>query len=111
MKSSDREELHTSCAIRLVLDQYVQRVVTESNLPTQTEPDLRVRKYWIETSSPDLKGQSGGPLFDENGLICGIQVNTYLYLLDFYGIGSNQSLNVGRAVRSDTIIAFLMNLE
>ena len=27
---------------------------------------------WIETSSPGLKGQSGGPLVDADGYICGI---------------------------------------
>ena len=34
---------------------------------------------WIESSSPGLLGQSGGPLADKNGLVCGIQVNTAHY--------------------------------
>ena len=38
---------------------------------------------WIETSSPGLKGQSGGPLVDSDGYICGIQVNTGHYPLGF----------------------------
>ena len=62
---------------------------------------------WIETSSPGLKGQSGGPLADASGLICGIQVNTHHYPLGFSGRGRNQVLNVGRAVHSETVRRFL----
>ena len=58
---------------------------------------------WIETSSPGLKGQSGGPLVDPNGYICGIQVNTHHYPLGFQGAGRNQVLNVGRAVHVDSV--------
>ena len=64
---------------------------------------------WIETSSPGLKGQSGGPLVDSDGLICGIQVNTVHYPLGFEGTGRNQVLNVGRAVHIDTVRGFLDN--
>ncbi len=62
---------------------------------------------WIETSSPGLKGQSGGPLLDINGCVCGIQVNTAHYPLDFSGKGRNQVLNVGRAVHVETMRSFL----
>ena len=62
---------------------------------------------WIETSSPGLKGQSGGPLADADGLICGIQVNTHHYPLGFQGRGRNQVLNVGRAVHVHTIRNYL----
>lgn len=64
-------------------------------------------EQWIETSSPGLRGQSGGPLADRNGAICGIQVNTEHYPLDFEGKGQGQVLNVGRAVHVDTIRQFL----
>ncbi|MEJ7611729.1 MAG: hypothetical protein WKF88_11170, partial [Ferruginibacter sp.] len=30
----------------------------------------------IELSTPGLRGQSGGPLFDQNGLVCGMQSST-----------------------------------
>lgn len=33
-------------------------------------------KYGIELSIPGLRGQSGGPLFDADGLICGMQSRT-----------------------------------
>ena len=62
---------------------------------------------WIETSSPGLKGQSGGPLVDVDGYICGIQVNTHHYPLGFSGGGRNQVLNVGRAAHVETIRQFL----
>ena len=32
--------------------------------------------YGIELSTPGLRGQSGGPLFDENGLVYGMQFST-----------------------------------
>ena len=62
---------------------------------------------WIETSSPGLKGQSGGPLADGDGRICGLQVNTHHYPLGFQGRGRNQVLNVGRAVHVQTIREYL----
>lgn len=62
---------------------------------------------WIETSSPGLIGQSGGPLADTDGLICGIQVNTHHYPLGFKGNAQNQTMNVGRAVHVDTVKTFL----
>lgn len=34
------------------------------------------RKFGIELSTPGLRGQSGGPLFDTDGLVCGMQSRT-----------------------------------
>ena len=62
---------------------------------------------WIETSSPGLRGQSGGPLADGDGFICGLQVNTKHYPLGFQGRGRSQVLNVGRAVHVETIRNYL----
>ena len=62
---------------------------------------------WFETSTPGLGGQSGGPLLDSQGNVCGIQTHTAHYPLRFNGAGKNQVLNVGRAVRIDTIRRFL----
>lgn len=69
--------------------------------------ELSEGKTWIETSSPGLRGQSGGPLADRHGTICGVQTNTEHYPLDFEGRGKGQVLNVGRAVHVDTIRRFL----
>ena len=62
---------------------------------------------WIETSSPGLMGQSGGPLVDADGLVCGIQVRTRHYPLGFSGAGRGQVMNVGQAVHLASIRDFL----
>jgi hypothetical protein len=74
----------------------------------------------IELSTPGLKGQSGGPLFNEEGLICGMQSSTNHLHLGFdmksfeYKIGgksikvNNQPfLHVGHCVHVDIIKEFL----
>lgn len=38
--------------------------------------DPKGGKYGIELSTPGLRGQSGGPLFDNDGLVCGMQSST-----------------------------------
>ena len=71
---------------------------------------------YIETSSPGLKGQSGGPTFDINGAIWAIQSQTHHLKL---GFGDNQKhsketehlqnqyLNVGWGTHSLTVTSFL----
>ena len=73
----------------------------------------------IELSSPGLRGQSGGPLFDENGLVYGIQSATLHHHLDFSSaksvmkngkqtvVQSHDFLNVGLCVHVDVIKEFL----
>ena len=73
--------------------------------PTGTE------HVFIETSSPGLRGQSGGPLVDPDGRLCGIQIRTTHYPLGFTPQVGNrkehQFLNAGQAVHVDTVKAFL----
>lgn len=60
---------------------------------------------WIETSSPGLRGQSGGPTFDPQGTIWGIQVRTAHFPLGFSQKGDpEQFLNVGLGVHTETLI-------
>lgn len=60
---------------------------------------------WIETSSPGLRGQSGGPTFDPQGTIWGIQVRTAHFPLGFSQKGEpEQFLNVGLGVHTETLI-------
>ena len=47
----------------------------------------------IEMSTPGLKGQSGGPLFDCNGVVYGIQSNTISLPLGFDQIGRDLVIN------------------
>jgi Trypsin-like peptidase domain len=74
----------------------------------------------IELSTPGLRGQSGGPLFNQDGLICGMQSGTNHLHLGFdmknfeYKISgrtikvTNQPfLHVGHCVHADIITKFL----
>ena len=38
--------------------------------------DANDRIIGLELSTPGLKGQSGGPLFDKEGVVCGLQSST-----------------------------------
>ncbi|MBV4357601.1 trypsin-like peptidase domain-containing protein [Pinibacter aurantiacus] len=75
---------------------------------------------FIETSTPGLRGQSGGPTFDVNGTIWAIQSQTHHLKL---GFGDNQKnskevehlknqyLNVGWGTHSITITSFLKEIN
>ena len=74
----------------------------------------------IEISTPDLKGQSGGPLFDTNGLLYGTQYTTNHLQLGFdmknkeitseektIRVTNQPFLHVGHWVHVDRIKEFL----
>ena len=76
--------------------------------------------YGIEMSTPGLRGQSGGPLFDSNGVVCGMQFSTkHLHLgfdlLDKEIMVNNSMrkvtdysfIHLGQCIHGDTIKAFL----
>lgn len=66
---------------------------------------------FIETSNPGLRGQSGGPLFDTQGRVCGIQSKTghldlgfdARYVRDGEEIVERQFMNVGLAAHVNEI--------
>lgn len=70
---------------------------------------------FLETSSPGLRGQSGGPIFDQQGNIWGVQSGTSHFPLGFNPkikrdgkeIEENQFLNVGWGVHGNLIVEFL----
>lgn len=70
---------------------------------------------FIETSTPGLRGQSGGPLLDTSGRVCGIQSHTSHVDLGFDAqysteegiVTERQFLNVGAATHVDEIRALL----
>ncbi len=75
----------------------------------------------IEMSTPGLRGQSGGPLFDTNGIVYGMQSVTVQYHMKFdeqlveiitkgkkTSTVNNSFLNVGRCVHADEIKSFLI---
>lgn len=69
----------------------------------------------LETSSPGLRGQSGGPIFDVNGTVWAIQSRTNHFPLGFSPkikrgkreIEEHQFLSVGLGVHPEVVLAFL----
>ena len=82
----------------------------------QVDPP-RANRSWpirfVESSSPGLRGQSGGPTFDGQGRIWAMQSRTVHYPMGFSPDAprrknkEHQFLNVGRGVHAETIIGFL----
>jgi hypothetical protein len=72
---------------------------------------------FLETSSPGLRGQSGGPIFDVDSNILGLQSRTMHYPLGFSPkikqgnreVEEHQFLNVGMGVHVEEIVQFLTN--
>lgn len=64
------------------------------------------RLAMLETSSPGIKGQSGGPIFDRSGTVWGIQNSTNSYPLDF-NTKVQQFYHIGIAAHSCSIIGLL----
>ncbi len=70
---------------------------------------------FVETSSPGLRGQSGGPIFDTDGHVWGIQAHTTHVPLGFdpelevggRTVVEHQFMNVGVGASGDTVAAFL----
>jgi hypothetical protein len=69
-------------------------------------PPLPYRIRGIETSNAGLLGQSGGPIFDQNGIVWGVQTSTVSYPLDL-NTEDNQYYNVGVGCHSETVIGLL----
>ena len=68
---------------------------------------------FVETSSPGLRGQSGGPTFDAKGRVWAMQSRTKHHPLGFSPAAPDQKnrehqfLNVGWGTHSNTIVEFL----
>lgn len=68
---------------------------------------------FIETSSPGLRGQSGGPIFDSDGVVWGLQSHTRHHPLGFApqvpgrGHVEEQFLNTGVGVHAQPILQLL----
>ncbi len=79
---------------RFPLEGMVTRFLAENN-----------QVYGIEMSTPGLKGQSGGPLFDEHGIIYGMQFSTKHLHLGFDMI--DKEIRTNNGVRKVTDYSFL----
>jgi hypothetical protein len=77
--------------------------------------DDGVEYEYIQTSTPGLRGQSGGPLLDEAGRVCGVQSKTVHFDLGFDAhierdgerLVEHQVLNVGEAAHVSSVRTFL----
>jgi hypothetical protein len=58
------------------------------------------KKFGIELSTPGLRGQSGGPLFDTDGIVCGMQSRTKHLHLGF-DIENKEILSKGKKKKVD----------
>jgi hypothetical protein len=78
-------------------------------------------KFGIELSTPGLRGQSGGPLFDSNGLVCGMQSSTRHLHLGFdienveistkgqkKKVSDYSFIHLGQCIHADIIKDFLI---
>jgi len=87
------------------------------NLITGKTKDGKFEIKFLETSSPGLRGQSGGPIFDINGTIWAIQSRTHHFLLGFSPkvkkdgkeVEENQFLNAGLGIHPELLVAFLQD--
>jgi hypothetical protein len=79
--------------------------------------DKKYQIKFLETSSPGLRGQSGGPIFDAEGVVWSIQSRTAHLPLGFSPkivrngkeIEENQFLNVGIGVHPELLVQFLQD--
>ena len=85
------------------------------NLIGDMSKDGKYKIKFLETSSPGLRGQSGGPIFDINGIVWTVQSQTRHLQLGFSPKGKknggeveeHQFLNVGIGVHPELLVSFL----
>jgi len=96
------------------LDGILTRIIS-LGYPDQDDATGAIPVKFVETSSPGLRGQSGGPTFDVEGTVWAIQVQTANMPLGFdppvaganNRLREHQFLNVGWGVHSQTVLTFL----
>ncbi len=81
-------------APRFPIDGMVTRFLFENN-----------EIHGIELSTPGLRGQSGGPLFDQNGIVCGMQSSTKHMHLGFDMV--DKEILVNTTIRKVTDYSFM----
>lgn len=88
---------------------FTRIILIQVDKPTRPKIPLE----YLETSSPGLRGQSGGPTFDDQGTIWAIQSRTAHYALGFSpkvpgsrnGETEHQFINVGLGIQSSALVA------
>lgn len=89
---------------RFPMDSILTRGV-EAEVKNKDDNTTHQRKF-IELSSPGLRGQSGGPVYDVNATIFGLQSKTLSHELQFE-TKEKQYFHVGIAVHPNSICDFL----
>lgn len=87
----------------------LEGIYTRNFFKGKSEDGLEI--LFLETSSPGLKGQSGGPIFDKDGVLYAIQSQNLTIPLGFTGLANvngvgveeNQFLNLGIGVHPKTL--------
>jgi hypothetical protein len=85
------------------------------NLVKGQSKDGKCEIKFLETSSPGLRGHSGGPVFDVNGVVWAVQSHTRHFPLGFspkvkkdgQEVEENQFLSVGLGVHPEVVAHFL----
>ena len=96
---------------------FTRNVLVQTNPPISNPPLYNL--MYIETSNPGLRGQSGGPIFDVDGNICGIQSQTQHFPLGFSPSVPNgkkdekehQFMNIGWGIHVETLIGAMNELN
>jgi hypothetical protein len=88
----------------------IEGIYTRNFLKGKSQDGMDI--LFLETSSPGLKGQSGGPIFDHEGVIYAVQSQNLTIPLGFTGtaqingkgtVEENQFLNLGIGVHPKTL--------
>lgn len=90
-----------------------RRIEVKADPPLNPPPPFKLE--YIETSSPGLRGQSGKPIFDQEGVLWGIQSRTVHHPLGFSppvpngkaGEKEHQFMNVGWGISAQTLVGAL----
>jgi len=92
----------------------LEGIYTRDVLGPMTQ-DQKYRIRFIETSSPGLLGQSGGPIFDRDGTVWAVQSRTVHLPLGFTAkiqrggreIEENQIINLGLGIHPELLVQFM----
>jgi len=92
----------------------IDGIVTR-NVHTGSSETTKLDIKYLETSSPGLRGQSGGPIFDTEGRVLALQSHTRHMQLGFSPkikrgdkeVEEHQFLNVGVGAHVDSILKFM----
>ena len=95
----------------------IEGIYTRSVTQIIKDGNTEISRRFVETSSPGLRGQSGGPTFDKDSRIWAMQSRTEHYPLDFsprvpnHRSREHQFLNSGMGTHAGEILSALKSLD